>query len=830
MAKRSWPMDEHNYDPRAVESRWQEVWQRTRLYEVDLDGAERPLYNLMEFPYPSGEGLHVGHTYSFGGADSYGRFQRMRGFDVFQPMGFDAFGIHAENYALKLGINPAELVPQSVRRFREEQLKRMGAGFDWSRQVNTSDPAYYRWTQWIFCQLFKGGLAYRGEAPVNWCPSCLTTLAAEQVVDGRCERCHTSVGKRNLTQWFLRITDYAEQLLDFGGADFPQMTRRLQRNWIGRKLGAEIDFAVEGSGRIIPVFGTRSDTLYGATFLVLAPEHPLVAEISTDARRAMVDAYRERARRRNEAERPSTSSEKTGAFTGAIAINPVDGRRLPIWVADYATMSFGTGAVFATPAHDQRDHAFARAHGLPIVQVVRPREGLDAGETSAAAYVGGGVLINSGPYDGMDTEQAGEAIVRDLGTRGVARPSVSYRLHDWTISRQRYWGPPIPIIYCATCGEVPVPEQDLPVLLPPTDRFRPLGTGQSPLAAIDSFVRTRCPTCDGPARRETDVSDNFMDSAWYFMRYLCTEYDERPWDAERLRAWLPVDLYFGGPEHSTMHHLYARFLWKALQDLGHLPTELGPEPFTRLRLHGLIIKDGARMSKSRGNVVNPDAYVTRYGADVLRLYLLFIGPFQRGGDFRDDGIVGMVRLLNTVWRLVTSPQAPAATDAGSEPDEASDVVRAMHQAIRRVTRDIEELGFNTAIAALMSYVGALRESQGRVVKDVWQQGIRALLLLLAPFAPHVAEELWERCGWPFSVHRQRWPEWDPNLAADEARVLVVQVDGKLRERLTVRADIAEGEARKMALASESVRRALAGRAVVRTVYVPGRLVNIVTRQ
>ncbi|MBN1400151.1 MAG: leucine--tRNA ligase, partial [Anaerolineae bacterium] len=594
-----------SYDPARIEPKWQRLWEREGLHKVDLDGAPRPFYNLMEFPYPSSEGLHVGHCYTYGGADTYGRYRRMRGDDVFQPMGFDAFGIHSENYALKVGQNPAVLVPRNVRRFREEQLKRIGAAFDWSHQVDTSDPPYYRWTQWIFLQLYKGGLAYRDTRPVNWCPSCLTTLAHEQVIEGRCERCHTPVTQRELTQWFFRITDYAERLLDFSGADFPAMTISLQRNWIGRKKGAEIDFRLAASDQKITVFTTRADTLYGATFLVLAPEHPLATQITTAARQVDVEAYRKRTAQRSEVERLSAGGEKTGVYTGAQVVNPVHGRQLPVWVADYVLMDFGTGAIFGTPAHDQRDLDFARAHGLPVRVVVLPSaaEPVEAESTGAEpveAYEGEGILIHSGRYDGLSTTEARAMIVADLAAQGQARQTVSYRLHDWTISRQRYWGPPIPMIYCPVCGEVPVPEADLPVKLPVTDNFRPLGTGLSPLASIPEFVNTRCPHCGGPARRETDVSDNFLDSAWYFIRYLYAHRDDVPWAPERLEHWLPVSLYFGGPEHSTMHHLYARFLWKALQDLGQLPRDLGPEPFARLRLHGTIISEGAKMSKSRG--------------------------------------------------------------------------------------------------------------------------------------------------------------------------------------------------------------------------------------
>ena len=821
-------MDERSYDPRTVEARWQETWQRTRLYEVDLDRAVRPFYNLMEFPYPSGEGLHVGHTYSFGGADSYGRFQRMRGHDVFQPMGFDAFGIHAENYALKLGINPAELVPRNVRRFREEQLKRMGAAFSWDHEVNTTDPRYYRWTQWIFLQLYKGGLAYRAPSAVNWCPSCLTTLADEQVIGGRCERCDTPVTQRILTQWFFRITRYVEELLDFTQGDYSETTQSLQRHWIGRREGAEVDFDIVGADERITVFSTRPDTLLGATFLVLAPEHPAALRLTDAAHAAEVGAYIEAATLRGEIERLATAGAKTGVFTGAEAINPVDGRRLPVWVADYVLMGFGTGAIFATPAHDQRDWEFAREHDLPIIPVVAPPEGAIDDLLRQGAYEGDGALVNSGPYNGMTVDEAKAAIVHDLERHGQGRPRVTYRLRDWLISRQRYWGPPIPIVYCDRCGEVPVPEEDLPVLLPETEHFRPLGTGESPLASITEFVHTTCPRCGGPARRETDVSDNFLDSAWYYMRYTSTEFDDRPWNDERLRRWLPVSMYVGGVEHSTLHHLYARFIWKALRDLGHIVRELGPEPFARLKLHGLVIREGRRMSKSRGNVVNPDAYIARYGADVLRMNLLFMGRFEEGGDFSDAGITGLVRFTHRVWRLAAEPQGNGGGASAEELAAAMPLVRTMHQTLRKVTEDMEAMAFNTAIAALMGYVNVLQEWQGRASPGIWDEAVRTFLLMLAPLAPHLTEEVWAQRGLPYSIHQQPWPRWDPTLAAEETITLVVQVDGRVRARIEAPADIDEEAARRMALENPQVQGHLGGRQVRRVIYVPGRLVNVVT--
>jgi leucyl-tRNA synthetase len=822
------------YDPRAIEPKWQRIWEETELYKVDLDGAKRPFYNLMEFPYPSGEGLHVGHFFTYSGADTHGRFQRMRGYDVFQPMGWDAFGIHGENYALKIGENPARVIPRNVRRFRDEQMKSMGAAFDWSREVNTTDPAYYRWTQWIFLQLYKGGLAYRAKAPVNWCPQCLTTLANEQVVAGLCERCDTPVTQRELTQWFFRITDYADRLLDYSGVDFGETTQRLQQHWIGRREGAEITFSVDDGDETITVFTTRPDTLFGATFLVLAPEHPAISRVTKDRERKAVQAYLDEVAYHTEMERLTGDRGKSGVFMGSYALNPVDGRPLPVFVADYVLMGFGTGAIFGTPAHDQRDWEFAQAHGLAIIPVVRPL--MDDGRTlENEVYEGDGVMINSGPYSGMAVDEAKGAVVADLEARGLSQPACSYRLRDWLISRQRYWGPPIPIIYCDKCGQQPVPEKSLPVLLPETEHYRPLGTGQSPLAGIPEFVHTICPCCGGPAQRETDVSDNFLDSAWYFLRYVNNEFDDRPWDAGRLVKWLPVTMYIGGPEHSTMHHLYARFIWKALYDLGRIPLELGDEPFAKLRLHGMIIKNGAKMSKSRGNYVDPDAYVSQWGADVMRSYMLFIGPYEEGGDFRDAGIVGVSRFFHRLWEQVgrwTDEQIePPARATGSGQlsqtlsAESRSAQRLIHRTIKRVTDDIETLSFNTAIAALMEALNGLRALS--LEGDIAGTAARTLVLLVAPFAPHLAEELWERLGGPYSVHQQPWPRWDETLVAEETVTLVVQINGKVRDRIPASADIDDASARALALNSEAVKRHLDGRAPQRVVVVPRKLVNIV---
>jgi leucyl-tRNA synthetase len=795
------------YNPHEIEARWQARWIATRRDQVDLDHAARPFYNLMEFPYPSGEGLHVGHVFSFGGADTYGRFMRRCGYTVFQPIGFDAFGIHSENYALKIGAHPQELTPKATARFRE-QLRRLGAAFDWSREVDTTDPRYYRWTQWIFVQLFKAGLAYRAEATVNWCPSCKTVLANEQVLAGRCERCDTPMTQRRTTQWFFRITRYADRLLDFSQVDFAEAVIKRQQAWIGRSEGVEIPFQVMGVGdqvlgkRVsdtqdaspitIEVFTTRPETIPGATFLALAPEHALVEQLiqSSGPQAAALRGYVERVRGRLELERQQ--GEPDGVFTGLMAVNPANGTYVPIWLADYVLASYGTGAIMGVPAHDERDARFAAKYGLPTKDE-RPKT--------------------------RDEDNYSSVVRR---SSFVGRPVVRYRLRDWLISRQRYWGPPIPIIYCERCGTLPVPEEQLPVLLPPLEHFRPTGAGVSPLATVDEFVNTFCPTCGGPARRETDVSDNFLDSAWYFLRYLATERDDVAWDSERVRKWLPVGLYTGGPEHATMHHLYARFISMALYDLGLTPIE---EPFARLRLHGMITKDGRKMSKSRGNVVNPDAYIARYGADVTRMALLFLGPFDEDADFNDRGVVGMARFLSRVWDLCAAGQGRKTKDESST-DQPSSLVFHTRSLVKRVTEELEQQRYHTAIAALMEYANWLRGPGARLTAKEAADARRTLVALLAPFAPHLAEELWQRLGGSGSIHNQPWPV----AAADDAGETIelpVQVDGRLRDRISVAALADEATISAAALAAPKVREATADRAVRRVVVVPGRVVNVV---
>jgi leucyl-tRNA synthetase len=808
-----------SYDPAAIEEKWQARWQVQGTNRADLDGGERPYYVLMMFPYPSAEGLHIGNLFAFTGNDIHGRFQRLQGHTVFEPIGFDAFGIHSENYALKVNVNPSELIPRNIENFRR-QLRRAGLMLDWDHELSTTDPRYYKWTQWIFLQLLDRGLAYKQKAAVNWCPVDKTVLANEQVIDGACERCGTAVEQRLLEQWFFRITDYAPRLLEnLDWIDWSDSTKNAQRNWIGRSEGAEIVFRVpEERGTrteeaAIPVFTTRADTIFGATYLVLAPEHPLVDALTRGAQREAVLAYVERTKRQDLTTRKSVDTrEKTGVFTGSFARNPATGDAIPIWIADYVLMEYGTGAIMAVPGHDERDFEFATKYGLPIVRVVAE----DASRADApleAAYTDNerGVLVHSAQFDGLAVTEAKPRLITWLEAAGAAKPVVHYRLHDWCISRQRYWGPPIPVIYCDGCGMQAVPEKDLPVELPYVKDFRPDDTGISPLARHEEWYRVPCPECGRMARRETDVSDTFLDSAWYFLRYPSTEFDDRPFDPARTRRWLPVASYIGGNEHAVLHLLYARFITMVLHDLGHIEFE---EPFKRFRAHGMIVREGAKMSKSRGNVVVPDEYIREWGADAFRTYLMFLGPFEEGGDFRDRGISGVRRFLDRLWATVLDRHEDGTPDPK--------VLRKLHQTIKKVGDDIARLSYNTAIPAMMAYVNVLRAGERRAHRAE----VEPLVQLVSPFAPHIAEELWERLGHDRGVFESGWPSYDEALAAEETIELVVQVNGKVRGRLHVPPDITKEDALRAALADEGIRKFVSGEPK-KVVFVPGRLINIV---
>jgi leucyl-tRNA synthetase len=814
-------MTEHHpepgYRPDAVEAKWQARWAERHTNEPDLDRAPRPFYNLMMFPYPSAEGLHVGNFFAFTGADVYGRYQRLRGHQVFEPIGFDAFGIHSENFAIKTGTHPARLIPRNIANFRR-QLTRLGGMFDWRHELSTTDPAYYQWTQWLFLQLFHAGKAYRKKAAVNWCPNDKTVLANEQVINGACERCGAQVEQRFLEQWFFRITDYAERLLanldDTGKMDWSDSTTTAQRNWIGRSEGAEIEFASEAGP--IRVFTTRPDTLFGATFMVLAPEHPLVDRLTTEEAGTTVQAYRRAAAAKDIVSRKVGEKDKSGVFTGSYAVNPANGQRVPIWVADYVLMEYGTGAIMAVPAHDERDFAFAVMHRLPVVRVLADRDQDGATPVlEAAIHTDGFRLVNSGPFSELPAGEGFRRIVAWLETEGKGKGTVQYRLYDWCISRQRYWGPPIPIINCAACGAVPVPEQDLPVLLPEIADFQPDDSGISPLARHKEWFEVSCPRCGGRAHRETDVSDTFLDSAWYYLRYLATELTDRPFHEARMKKWLPVTMYIGGNEHAVLHLLYSRFIAMVLHDRGILHFE---EPFRRFRAHGTIVKDGAKMSKSRGNVVIPDQYIARWGADTFRTYLMFLGPYQEGGDFRDEGLAGPRRFLDKVWELVDQTQR--RTLVGVEVQHA--IVVKWHQTIKRVTQGLETLSYNTAIAAMMEMLNALR-----AVNCTERRMVKELVIMLAPFAPHFAEECWERLGGKESVFEQTWPIWEESLTLDQEVEIPVQVNGKTRARIRVPRGAEEPAVVAVALDDPQVRKFFDGDKPSRVIYVKDRLLNLV---
>ncbi|MBA2667093.1 MAG: leucine--tRNA ligase [Trueperaceae bacterium] len=818
------------YDPAAIESRWQRTWSDQGIYRVDLDADGDTYYFLTMYPYPSGD-LHVGHWYATAPADAAARFRRMHGTRVLFPMGFDAFGLPAENAAVRAArageqVHPATLTYERIATM-ERQFAQIGTMFDWSKKIVTCDPDFYRWNQLFFLKMFERGLAYRKDSVVNWDPVDQTVLANEQVIDGRGDRSGALVEKRRMPQWHFRITDYADELLDFSGLDWPEKIKTMQTNWIGRSEGAEVTFATEGGDRI-EVFTTRPDTLWGATFMVLAPEHPLVSTLTTPEQRQEVEAYVEAAARRSEIDRQTEGDEKTGVFTGGYAINPVDGARVPVWIADYVLMTYGTGSIMAVPAHDARDFAFARTFGLRVQVVIQPPgETLD-GATMTASYAGDGVMANSGPFDGTRTGKGEGAegidlVIAWLEERGIGRRKVTYRLRDWLISRQRYWGTPIPMVYCDDCGIVPTPEADLPIVLPTDVEFMP--TGQSPLTTHEGFRRATCPTCGGAAQRETDTMDTFMDSSWYWFRYLAPDKHDGPIDGTLARRWTPVDMYTGGVEHAILHLLYARFFTKVLRDIG--VVEHG-EPFLRLRNQGMILgEDNEKMSKSRGNVVNPDPLVREYGADTVRAYLMFIGPWEQGGPWNFQGIEGVSRFFHRVWSLVVDAAPTTAAEAAG----VSDLRRAVHTAIAEVTADLEEFRFNTAVAELMTLQNAMTRAKagGGASSEVWREACDTIVTLLAPIAPHIAEELWHRLGHTTSVHLERWPEPDRAALVRDTVTYAVQVNGKLRGEIELGAEAPKDDVLRAAKAVPNVARYVEGGSIVREIVVPGKLVNLVVK-
>jgi len=878
-----------SYNPQKIERKWRKLWEEEGAFRIDLSRVKKPYYNLMMFPYPSAEGLHVGNVYAFTGSDIHGRFRRMQGYNVFEPMGFDAFGIHSENFAIKKGIHPKILIKNNVNHFRK-QLKNLGCLFDWRHEVDTTQPNYYKWTQWLFLQFFKAGLAFRKKAPVDWCPSCKTVLADEQVISGKCERCDAQVIQKETEQWFLKITKYAEKLLkNLGnpsasatparmtrvsmsggpkalqaGIDWSPTTKAIQKNWIGKSEGWEIKFQIANWNKFVPedsklqieVFTTRIDTLFGATYLVVAPENSIIEDLKPSISNIKyVEQYIQESRAKTEIERISEVREKTGIeIKGIKAVNPANGREIPVFVADYVLIHYWTGAIMGVPAHDKRDFDFAKKYNLSIIDVIQSPEvkielpvaagPIVSGGTIFNIYEGEGVLINSEKFDGMPSKTAKERIGEWLARKGLAKKAVYYKLRDWLISRQRYWGPPIPIVYCEKCGSadspqvVPVPEKDLPVLLPYVKNFRPGGTGQSPLASVKSFVETACPKCKGPAKRETDVSDTFLDSSWYFLRYPSTDFDNKPFDKKLTRKWLPVDMYIGGQEHAVLHLMYSRFVTMALKDLKHINFE---EPFKKFRAHGLLTKNGTKMSKSKGNVVNPDDYYKQYGADTLRMYLMFLGPFTNGGDWQDRGIVGIKRFLEKVWEL---GQKEISNAKNPQVDSL------VNETVKKVTSDLENLQYNTAISSLMILTNKMVEE-----KNISLANYKTLLILLAPLAPYITEELWSRLqgnrgsttpissrvldkvgtksgqkvtsGVTSSIHNQKWPKFRKQLAKKANITLVIQVNGKVRDKIEVPADVTEAKAKKLAMERENIKKWLEGKEIKKVIFVKGKLINIV---
>ena len=806
------------YDPGSIEAKWQQRWEADGLHHADRDPGRDKFYFLTMLPYPSGD-LHIGHWYVMTPSDARARYLRMRGYNVMLPIGFDAFGLPAENAAIERNIHPKEWTYANITNMRR-QLRTMGAMWDWRREATSADPAYYRWSQWFFLKLLEKGLAYRKLSAVDFCPKDNTTLAREQVVgeERLCERCGTPVIKRDLEQWFFRTTEYADELLQFDSIDWPDTIRHAQTNWIGRSEGAHVTFRTE-AGEPLEVFTTRPDTLWGATFMVLAPEHPLVPSLTTDERRAEVDSYVEAARRETDIERLAVGREKTGVFTGGYAINPVNDERIPVWIADYVLLSYGTGAIMAVPAHDERDHAFATQFGLEIRPVIGDGDAVPAELPTMTA----GPMINSGPLTGTPADEAIPATIAWLAERGSGERAINYRLHDWLVSRQRYWGCPIPIVYCKSCGVVPVPEDQLPVELPDDIEWRP--TGESPLKFHPTWRHTTCPNCDEPAERETDTLDTFICSSWYHLRYLSPAFEDGAFDEEEYRYWMPVDTYTGGAEHATMHLIYARFFHKAARDMGVVS---GDEPMLQLRNQGQILgPDGHRMSKSRGNVIDPDEQVAAYGADTVRAYLMFGYRWAEGGPWSSENIHGVVRWLHRVWDLVHRTAAGAVAGAGG-PDAVRELQRATHKAIRSVTADLERFEFNTVVSALMRLTNALLEAErGCAADPAFAESVATLLKLMAPVTPHITEELWAAMGQPYSVHQQAWPDHDEELAADDVVTLVVQVNGKVRGKVEVPADIDEAGATASARGIDNVQRAIGDGTPRRVIYVPGRLLNFV---
>jgi len=803
------------YNPQKIEKKWQNYWQKRGIFRAK-DFLKKPkFYCLDMFPYLSGAGLHVGHPRSYTATDIISRYMRQKGFNVLHPTGWDAFGLPAENYAIKTGIQPEITTRRNIKRFKE-QMKSIGLSYDWSREINTTDPDYYKWTQWIFLLLYKRGLAYEAILPINWCPSCKTGLANEEVVGGKCERCGTEVTKKNLRQWVLKITAYADRLLkDLEGLDWPEKIITMQKNWIGKSEGADIDFKVENSNKRIKIFTTRPDTLFGATFLVLSPEHPLVEEITTKEHKNEIKKYREKARKKSDLERTDLIKEKTGIFTGSYTINPVNNKKIPIFIADYVLMAYGYGAIMAVPAHDQRDFEFAKKYNLPIKEVISPDFPRKEFPVLDKAYEGEGFLVDSGKFIGMKSEKAKEEITKWLAQQDSAKKAVNFKLRDWIFSRQRYWGEPIPLIHCSKCGVVPLSEKDLPLKLPKVKKYQPTGTGESPLAGIKNWVNTKCPKCGGPAKRETNTMPQWAGSCWYFLRFADPKNKKALLDSKKGKYWLPVDLYVGGAEHAVLHLLYSRFWIKVLYDAKVINFK---EPFLKLRNQGIILApDGQKMSKSRGNVINPDEIIKNYGADTLRLYEMFIGPFEDVINWDTKGIEGCSRFLKRFWNfIILNSKNRVKQDSNTN-------LKLLNKLIKKITEDIENFKLNTAVSSFMEFLNKMEDQKDKLSKDF----LETFLILLSPFAPHICAELLVKLNKKQSIFNEPWPKYDSSLLKDEIITLIVQVNGKVRDELEVMVDVSIEEAKKLTLAREKVKRWVEGKEVKKVIFIPGKLINIV---
>ena len=799
-------MSKYNFS--KIEPKWQKEWEKQDLYKaVDFDKRPKK-YIMVEFPYPSGDGLHVGHVRSYSALDALSRKKRMQGFNVLYPMGWDAFGLPTENYAIKTGLHPSKVTKNNIKIFKK-QMKSIGLSFDWSREINTTDSEYYKWSQWIFIQLFKKGLAYQSEMPINWCPKCKIGLANEEVINGKCERCGAQTEKKNLKQWMLKITEYADRLIDdLEKVDYVEKIKTQQINWIGRSHGTEIDFKIVDSDEIIKVFTTRADTSFGITAMIIAPEHSLLKKITTKENQDKINSYVDSSKKKSEFERTQLEKEKTGVFTGSYCVNPVNNEKIPIWVSDYVIATYGGGAVMIVPAHDKRDYAFAKKYDVDIREVV------SGGDISKEPYTEYGKLINSEEFNGLSSKEAIEKITDWLIKNKVGQRTINYKLRDWVFSRQHYWGEPIPIVHCEKCGIVTVPEKDLPVELPHVEKYEPTDTGESPLADIQEWVNTKCPKCGGSAKRETDTMPNWAGSSWYFLRYIDPNNNEKFADFDKLKYWLPVDLYNGGMEHTTLHLLYSRFWHKVLYDLKLVPTE---EPYQRRYSHGMVLaEDGRKMSKSFNNVVNPDDTITEYGADTLRIYEMFMGPFDQTISWSIKGVQGCFRFLNKVWQIFNSKGK-----IGKVSDKK--LITKLHQLIKKVNDDLDNMKFNTAVAVMMEFVNAWSED-GKILS---KKDAQAFLYLLSPFAPHIVEELWNKLGNKESIFKEEWPEYDKKLIQEETVQLIVQINGKVRDKIEIKIGLSEKEVQELILSQEGIQKWLDGKKIKKFIYIPNRLVNLV---